>query len=253
MGTTLLITFLVLILLIIGSLYFGYFMVQRKMRNFTNSVFGTNDLNKIQDMMTDELANRPKSVSGMTSLLLPKINKDFPDFNYDEIKVRAENILVSYFNAIDKEDPELAKEAGNDIMWQIKSYLEGLNHNNKREHFEEPTVHKTEITSYVKSEGRCTITLQSAAGFYHYITDSTGGVVSGSKEHLYQTRYNISLFYIQDRELVENDIDGVLGLHCPNCGAPVKSLGAKNCEYCGSFVQEINIHSWTFEKIKEVH
>ena len=38
---------------------------------------------------------------------------------------------------------------------------------------------------------------------------------------------------------------------CPNCGAPIKNLGAKFCEYCGSAVEVINSRVWSLEHIKE--
>ena len=40
----------------------------------------------------------------------------------------------------------------------------------------------------------------------------------------------------------ENEVDvssKVLGLHCPNCGSPITTLGEKQCSYCGSAVLEI--------------
>lgn len=36
-------------------------------------------------------------------------------------------------------------------------------------------------------------------------------------------------------------IGSAVGTTCPNCGAPVRSLGAKKCEYCGSYVEPVNI------------
>jgi len=68
----------------------------------------------------------------------------------------------------------------------------------------------------------------------------------------FQAKYNIDLIYIQDRNLVNNELDQALGLNCPNCGAPISSLGAKVCEYCGTPVIEINIHVWSFSDIEEV-
>ena len=41
------------------------------------------------------------------------------------------------------------------------------------------------------------------------------------------------------------------GRPCPNCGAPIKNLGAKSCEYCGSAVEVINSRVWSLEHIKE--
>ena len=38
---------------------------------------------------------------------------------------------------------------------------------------------------------------------------------------------------------------------CPNCGAPIRSLGSKVCEFCGTAVQEVNHYAWSFDKIYE--
>ena len=38
----------------------------------------------------------------------------------------------------------------------------------------------------------------------------------------------------------------------PNCGAPVRSLGAKKCEYCGSYVEPVNIKVWKLQSFHEV-
>ena len=42
-----------------------------------------------------------------------------------------------------------------------------------------------------------------------------------------------------------------IGINCPNCGAPVKNLGQKYCDYCGTGIREINVRSWSFESVKE--
>ena len=73
-----------------------------------------------------------------------------------------------------------------------------------------------------------------------------------SQKYKYQTKYNVDLIYIQDRNRVEHERDNALGVNCPNCGAPLSSLGAKVCEYCGTPVIEINIHAWSFSNIDEV-
>ena len=77
-------------------------------------------------------------------------------------------------------------------------------------------------------------------------------MTAGSKEYKYQTRYNVDLVYIQDRNLVEDERDFALGVNCPNCGAPLSSLGAKVCAYCDTPLIEINIHAWSFVNVSEV-
>ena len=73
----------------------------------------------------------------------------------------------------------------------------------------------------------------------------------GSDRTLEQSRYNIDLVYIQNRDLAKGNTDGALGITCPNCGAPITNLGAKFCEYCGAGVVELNVHAWSFENIEE--
>ncbi len=46
-------------------------------------------------------ADTPKSVSGMTSVELPRIEKDFPEFHWPEWKQRCENQLKGYLEALE--------------------------------------------------------------------------------------------------------------------------------------------------------
>ena len=176
--------------------------------------------------MKQEYSTTPKSVSAMTSLALPKIVSDFPDFQYDEMNT--------------------------ELKQQLENHIQMLSVKDLREHFDQIKIHRTEICQYRKTAGRCIITFRSALECYHYITDNSSSIKEGSKEYKYQTKYNTDLIYIQDRNLVENELDNALGVNCPNCGAPLSSLGAKVCEYCGTPVIEINIHAWSFSNIEEV-
>ena len=82
--------------------------------------------------------------------------------------------------------------------------------------------------------------------------DMQGRRIYGSETNWEQSRYNIELVYIQDREIVEKDVDGLEGRNCPNCGAPLTHIGSKNCRYCGTPIVEYNIKVWTFSSVKEV-
>ena len=59
------------------------------------------------------------------------------------------------------------------------------------------------------------------------------------------------LFRSQDREIVESKGRNAIGVNCPNCGAPITSLGAKKCEYCESPIIELNIKAWIFTNVQE--
>lgn len=243
---------LVLILAILIAGYCGYRYLSQKTREFSKTMFGTEDITKAAAEMRRDYATTPKSVSAMTSLVLPRITADFPDFHYDEMKERAENVLISFLQAVTAQNVGLLKDGNTELKQQLENHLQMLVSRMRREHFDQIRIHRTEISQYRKTAGRCTITFQSAFECFHYITTEDSDKIEGSKEYKYQTKYNIDLIYIQDRDRVENELDNALGINCPNCGAPISSLGAKVCRYCGSPVIELNIHAWSFSHVEEV-
>ena len=60
----------------------------------------------------------------------------------------------------------------------------------------------------------------------------------------------VELMYVQDADRLHNRATA-LGVNCPNCGAPVKTLGEKFCQFCGTAIKEINIRSWKFNSVNE--
>lgn len=242
---------LILILAIIIAIYCGYRHLRQKVREFSRALWGTDDITKAAKKLKTEYSTTPKSVSAMTSLLLPEIVEDFPSFNYDEMKERAENVLVGYLRGVSEQKVSLLTDCNTELKQQLEDHIQMNKARGLWEHFEQIQIHRTEISQYRKEDGRCSIILQSAIECFHYITDEESNIKDGSKEYKYQTKYNIDLIYVQDRNIVENDLDHGLGLNCPNCGAPISTLGHKYCEYCGTPVIEYNINVWTFSNIEE--
>ena len=228
-------------------------------RNSIDSIFGMSsaerkeqEMDALIERMRTESAIMPKQIDARTNSLLPKIVKDFPDFEYDEMRERAKNALISYLQALDEKDVSLLKAHNQELREQLETEIHALKKEGLEEHHEEVRIHRMEICRYQKAAGRCIITLQASLECYHYITDGVYTVVRGDREYKYQTKYNIDMVYIQDRELVEQDKDHVIGINCPNCGAPIKNLGAKHCEFCGTPVIELNIHVWSLNNIQEI-
>lgn len=197
-----------------------------------------------------EIQTTPKSVNSMTSVYLPRIEKDFPEFSYSEFKVKAENMMKSAFNAITTEDIEKLINASPDLKSQINNRINSNKANHFKETFSDIKIHRTEIKNYSKTSGNCVITLQSSVGYIHSVTDSRGNVVKGDKDNMFQTRYDIDLMYVQDVEKTEIGQTFVSN-NCPNCGAPIKMLGTKSCPYCGSGVEEINVRAWSINRLTE--
>ncbi|MBQ8280491.1 MAG: TIM44-like domain-containing protein [Roseburia sp.] len=244
-----LIAAVVILAVLFGVGYVGFRYVKGKLATVSRSLFGTDSFLEGWNRQADVLAATPKSVSGMTRVFAPQIEEDFPDFNLAQFKNKVENMLVSALQAIDAENSSLLKEATEELTKQVENQIEKNRAEGVKETYERIHIHQTEITNYVKRDGTCMIVFQSAVEHMHYRTRD-GKVIEGDAKRLTQTKYNVEVVYIQDEKLVKTD--NAVGTTCPNCGAPIKKLGAMYCEYCGSAVTPINLKVWTLHKFYEV-
>lgn len=224
-------------------------VIVQKIKSVSRTFFGTEDIRKGLEQTAREVSLTPRSVSGMTRLMEPQIMRDFPDFSWPEFRDKAENMLTSALLAVSAGNIDKLREASADIREQIANQIDANKQAQMQEIYKDIKIHQTEISNYHKDNGKCIITIQSAVQYYHYKI-SSGQLVEGSRDRLKQTKYNIQLLYIQDERLTE--INNAVGTTCPNCGAPVRNLGAMTCEYCGLAVTPINIKVWSLHKIEEV-
>jgi len=253
----LIITFIIFIVILVTVIK-KITAVSRKARQVTNTVknvskavYGTEDIAEGIKRQNFEASITPRTVSNMTGVYLPQIQKDFPEFHYDEMRERAKNVLTSYLYCINEGDPSKLSEGTQELKNALVMHLQLLNDRNYEEHYERMKIHKCELSKYVKKDGRCTVTFQASIQYYHYITEGDR-IKTGRKDQLTQSKYEIQLVYIQDRDLIKDAGEASLGLTCPNCAAPISNLGAKHCIYCGTPVVEFNIHSWNFASVKQL-
>lgn len=244
------IVILVLILVVMGVGYYAYRKITDKVRNFSRTLFGTGDIVKGLKQVDREAEVTPKSISSATNIYLPNIMRDFPEFHYEEMKSRAENVLTSYLRSLDEKNPALLTEGLSELEDKLRLKIDMLRAQGMTEHFHNIKIHRTELKTYRKIKGRCSIIFQSAVQYYHY-TEKDGRTVQGNADRLCQTKYETEMIYIQDRDMVENAGEEGAGLVCPNCGAPIPMLGAKKCEYCDSPIVEFNIRTWNFSNVEE--
>lgn len=258
MGKTVII---ILLLVIVAGGGFLYITIRRKLRMISRLAFGTDSLIEGIRSQEDRLATTPKSVSGMTSLCLPQIQRDFPEFSLAELIQRSENQLKASLAAVEMQDISRLQQASEDLRSQIGLWIEDDKRRGIREHFQKITVHRTEISRYQKREGCCVITLQSAVGYEYWEEWLKEWQIQkaghGEKENtpleerrMRQTRYNMEFMYIQDREKLQSG-QTAMAVTCPQCGAPISRLGSKFCEYCGSGIEPINIRVWSLNRIQE--
>lgn len=245
------IVILLLILAVIGILFYVFIRIRRKVRYYSRMLFGTESLVDGVKSMEREEELTPKSVSSATGLYLPSILQDFPGFHYEEMKSRAENVLLSYLRSIDAMNEGLLTEGTSQLRENLRLRIGALQKARLREHFEEMQLHRMEIYQYRRQRERCSIVFQAAIGYIHYV-EKDGSITEGQRDRLKQSRYNIEMIYIQDRSVIDDLGGDGIGLNCPNCGAPISGVGAKRCVYCDSLIVEFNIKTWNFSSVKEV-
>ena len=216
--------------------------IRHKLRSFSQAFLGTTDIIDGFMELAAEEQNNPKSLNAMTSLYLPKIKKDFPEFSYDEMKVRAQNVLTSYLTSVSNESETYLSEGAPELHEKLVGIIRGLQGEGRQVRYDSVKLHRTEISEYKKTAGRCVITFQIACQYVLSMTEPRKTV---------QARYDVDAIYVQDRAKVENPLDFDLGTNCPNCGAPLEGIGAKICQYCGTPLREVNIYIWSFSDVRE--
>lgn len=250
-GKILSIIILVLILIILISCYIAYRKIRNKVREFSRMAFGTEDIREGFQNVEKEAEITPKSVSAATSLYLPQIMRDFPEFHLEEMKNRAENVLSTYLQCVDRKSlDDFAEGTTSELREKLRMKITDLDSEGTEQHYRNIRIHRTEIKSYRKLKGKCSIVFQSSVQ-YNYFKERDGKVIEGSRDKLKQSRYNVEMLYIQDVGLLENAEDMGLAMNCPNCGGPLPKLGAKTCMYCGSPILEFNTRIWNFSDVEE--
>jgi hypothetical protein len=154
-------------------------------------------------------------------------------------------MLLSVFNAIEAQDTSHIINASGDLKAKVQARIDDLRSQGRHECFDNARVHNTVLRMYDKRDGRCVITLQSGFESLHFVEDASGATVVGSRAQKEQGRCTTDIVYIQDLDKVNDHTRGnAIGLTCPQCGAPVRNLGSKFCEYCGASIIEVNVRSW---------
>lgn len=231
---TLLIIFSILFLIVIII----FFKVKRKLGELSEVAFGTKDFIKgIKDQELDALSEA-KTITGMEKLDLPRLGKDFKDLNINELKRESEKKIVKCLDSIEKKEIKNIKEEVLKV-W-INTRIEDLKNDNVS--YDQIKFHNTILNRYEKNDAIATIKIHTALEYNYSKNNKSPQKV--------QTRFELEYIYIIDEDKISSHTKGI-GLNCPNCGAPIKNLGSKSCDYCGSGVVDIVKRTWVLNNIKE--
>ena len=115
---------LVIILVIVGVIAGVVFYVKNKVRKFSQDLFGTDSLVEGWKKQEEELSVTPCSVSGMTRLLEPQIQRDFPEFNWVQFKNKAEDALKLSLMAISAHSIGRAESLSEALKEEVAARIE---------------------------------------------------------------------------------------------------------------------------------
>lgn len=241
-------SYIILVILLIIAFLFIY--INSKIRRFSRQVFGTETLG--EGLAKDKLERslRPRSLQSMEPVYLPRIKKDFPELNIEELKTRGEGILLSQLRSLASQDiDKLVTYADKEIRTDTLTKIQDLRDNRTELVFKDLKIHKSVVSDYKKDQGQVWITLQTGLqGIIYSLRE--GRLETGEDSMLSQKVYRLSYLYVQDPDKVKDK--EVLGLNCPNCGAPIRSLGNKVCDFCGSGISEVNYKVWRLMDIRKI-
>jgi len=227
----------ILVLLVLIAIFILF--IKTSLSRFLREYFGTSSLKEAIEKSEIESQETPKSVASMESVSLASIRKDFPDLNINEIKTMAENSILDYFKAIQKKDLKVVENYNNTIKSMVEVVINNMK--DKEAVYSNIKFHKTVINRYEKSDDIATIRLESSLEYYYKENNKINKKV--------QDRFKVEMIYVIDASKVDKD-KKLLGLNCPNCGAPITSLGIKKCKYCDTVIKDIINRTWVVNNIK---
>lgn len=229
-----------IILFLIGLLIYEKIKTMLKKAGFNKSIF------KEMKQSADDIKNNPKSISGMTKLLEPVILNDFKEFNKEELFNRSEKNLRTIFGAL--ENYSMDGFSDMPMIYDIvKKQIEDMQSDKTKVCYDNIIFNNFAIKDYKKEASEAIVDIAVSLS-YNYKKYKDNKLVS-NKEN-YQTRYLVKFIYIINEELFEKS-KKVYGISCPNCGAAIKTLGNKKCEFCGSQIKDINLKAWYMSSYKE--
>ena len=223
-------------ILILLAVAFGIFVIStsgaaiRRWKNrIANNLLGglrLSDIKKaIQDGQSEAENPTPRTLFGATSIYLPKILNDFPDFHLPEAKNSLNLLLNEYLQIrFGQADKFVDSNAEPDLAAMVPRAAAPAE-------LSDVAFHDCAIRSYIKTSEYATIT---------YI--ATIGYTAGDKR--YEDRYLVD----STLKLSEMGIPKKL-LICSQCGGAIDSTALKYCPYCGSGIVWDTKLSWRFTAV----
>ncbi len=195
----------------------------RKAHGVLNTAEGL--VNEIKDADVRE-RETPKSLNAMDNLLLPQVLRDFPEYSLEVIESRVKRDARLYYESAAKGRCLLNEGVAFSLRDSVKfpdDVAGGV------------IVHRIALAAYDRQGRDKVITYQASVQY------------DGKDGRHCQRR--LVLKYIA--AYYADPTDNIEVIKCPNCGAPVPTVGEKTCAYCGASLVTHAGAGWVLIKLIE--
>jgi hypothetical protein len=230
-----------------------------------NNSLGKENVKLLKDRITEGIKNgelydgdvsllEQKNITGMTDVYKPLIEKDFDDFNVNELFNLNNKNLKSIFNALESKDiSNITDDSSFDLIrGNIYQEIQDMISSDTEVMYDDIRINRNTIKSYVNKDGSATIEVNTSLSYFYKNNKLHGKLKNGSRK---ETRYITKYILVYD----VRKFDGTsvtYAVNCKNCGAPVPTKGDTTCRFCGSYVEgvdfkTINLKGWKLISYKE--
>ena len=245
--------FLSIILVLILAILIVFLIIFNKVKRTVGSANMRTLFDAMKNAKQIEVSeySRVKNVNGMTKLVEPRVIEQFPDFNKEVLYSQVEKNLTKIFNALEDKNVGAVKQDKDLVMVykNVEDKINDLISCGISLNYDGVKFHRHALKKYTNLNGVATVEVSSTVEYYY--NESGNEKVKISKKHSNvkkQTRYTTEFAYIYDESKFNiNEIN--FAISCPSCGAPLTDI--KNCMYCGTYVEPVNLKCWKMISYKE--
>jgi len=170
-----------------------------------------------------------------------------PEFSWGQFQARAALIFNELQAAWSTLNWERARPHETDSIFQMHQYwIDAYRRQGMRNLLDQLKVTAMQPVKIREDAFYNAITLRIWAEGYDYTVDSSGQVVSGSRQRL--RRWSEYWTFIRARGA--KPAAARADLNCPNCGAPLKVNATGICEFCGGKITSGDF-DWVLSKIEQ--
>ncbi len=214
-------------LIVTGAITLGFFGLRAATKGIRSRLRYLKDA--LDDAIkADQEPEKPRSLSSLESVLLPKILKDFPDFNPQVFAERVRRDAKTYYQSGIEGKVLFADDA---TEFFKDTFADRLPADVK----DGVTVHRVTIAAYDGLTRKKLLFCQAAVGF----TDTA----DTPRER------RLTLCYVAG--YADDPDSPIRGFNCPNCGGPLPAAGARVCVYCGTAFSAPVSLGWLLMDAKE--